>query len=630
MSTLLIKMTKRRHLKFRQNSAKLKLKSGLIQKGTILSSSANSCCSAEGKVKMAECQDDIPPPEFRFEPYPIVQNSSGPSGADTISTRLSVSIEKRADDNNDYFIAHAHKLSMLFNDSFREHAKYSPGCMGNLLLEKTHERLISSSRALKCTHCDYFSCSKDLYIKSGNQSTLNMALGFSLLKSSIGASQCREIFLSLGIYPGSVHGLQNIINYCGRIVVKLSQTNMARERQNAKFRRELCITLDGWYPTKFCSGPWQASMQTTFTALDSKTNKVLVIYIASKLCPEATKLRNKGIKVDCPGNHPGCTANLDKFATIGQEGFYANEVATILKNDGLNVTDICTDADSKITKGFAKVYPEAKNFKDKSHICRSLKRALVRATFSKNMFTPKTVKLKKRAQTRFAGDLRYRIEAEFTAFLNKTKRGTHSEKMEKMKSHFQTLTPKIISCFKGNHRQCKNHSLICTDKKRWSLKHEIKPTRGDEALLKKIILEKRLGNACLEATVTDASTQGNEAFNRTLSKTAPKTTTHSLNFSARMHAAVLIHNLGTAACSLQLLNAAGHRVTSQIKRHIAMNEIERQRRISIAKSSVGKSKRAKLRNYKQKLHDEKFSGEHKDADADDEDDYKKDVGLPKN
>ena len=155
-------------------------------------------------------------------------------------------------------------------------------------------------------------------------------------------------------------------------------------------------------------------------------------------------------------------------------------------------------------------------------------------------------------------------------------------------------------------------------------------TRGDETLLKKIILEKRLGNACLEATVTDASTQGNEAFNRTLSKTAPKTTTHSLNFSARMHAAVLIHNLGTAACSLQLLNAAGHRVTSQIKRLIAMNEIERQRRISIAKSSVGKSKRAKLRNYKQKLHDEKFSGEHKDADADDEDDYKKDVGLPKN
>ena len=49
---------------------------------------------------------------------------------------------------------------------------------------------------------------------------------------------------------------------------------------------------------------------------------------------------------------------------------------------------------------------------------------------------------------------------------------------------------------------------------------------------------------------------------------------------------------------------------------------------SISQSANGKKKRAKMRNYKQKLHDQKYDDPN-DAKVDgDEDEYKTDINLP--
>ena len=106
------------------------------------------------------------------------------------------------------------------------------------------------------------------------------------------------------------------------------------------------------------------------------------------------------------------------------------------------------------------------------------------------------------------------------------------------------VIPTMINCFKGSQSLCDQYSKVCGSNTKWKLKHKIKPSKIHEAVIRKIILNKRLGPACLEATVKDMSTLGNEAFNRILSKTSPKTTTSPLNFTPRMHAAVLLHNLG--------------------------------------------------------------------------------------
>ena len=100
-----------------------------------------------------------------------------------------------------------------------------------------------------------------------------------------------------------------------------------------------------------------------------------------------------------------------------------------------------------------------------------------------------------------------------------------------------------------------------------------------------------------------------------------------MNIKAITHAAVLLHNLGLSACSIKLLAAAGHKVSEEIKQKIAMIEHETVRRNSLSQSCRGKKKRAKLRNYKQKLHDEKYD-EKKDNADELEDDYQTDMNLP--
>ena len=102
--------------------------------------------------------------------------------------------------------------------------------------------MISSSWSLKCEQCDYISAPQKMYDekelvpgKTGPKpSTLNDALGFALLKSSVGASQFREIFLNLGMNPGSLSSIQDPMTKCGQTLCEIAGANMAEERKNVK------------------------------------------------------------------------------------------------------------------------------------------------------------------------------------------------------------------------------------------------------------------------------------------------------------------------------------------------------------------------------------------------------------
>ena len=383
-------------------------------------------------------------------------------------------ITAEIDSSTEYFILPKLHLTKLINSTIKAHKKHNVTCDGEFEFIHHQQKIISTSWSMKCRICDFKSVPQKMYdennltaSKTGPKpSTLNEALGFALLKSSIGAVQFREILLSLGINPGSHHGIHDVITKCGKVVTQLAEQNMFYERQKCKSKKDIGVSLDGWYPTKFSCGPWQASSQVTFTALDSITKKVLFLYTASKLCPQATKMRNLGIEVDCPGGHSKCTANLSKFDSIGQEGFYASETATIFKKENIEITHFCSDADSKIKNGFFKVFPHSKHYLDKNHLARSLKRGLINAKYSKNMFNLRTAKARNRAKTRFAGDMRYRVESEFSAFFKTLKSGTQEQKIEKMSAHVTKLIPTLISCFKGDHTLCAKHSRICGKEKK--------------------------------------------------------------------------------------------------------------------------------------------------------------------
>ena len=71
------------------------------------------------------------------------------------------------------------------------------------------------------------------------------------------------------------------------------------------------------------------------------------------------------------------------------------------------------------------------------------------------------------------------------------------------------------------------------------------------------------------------------------------------------------------------------KVSKEVKHNILMMEKANNTRKSIAQSAKGKQKRAKLRNYRQKLHDEKYDEpDQKIHDENCEDRYETDVNLP--
>ena len=81
-------------------------------------------------------------------------------------------------------------------------------------------------------------------------------------------------------------------------------------------------------------------------------------------------MRNLGYEVECPNNHEKCTADLSKYASIGQEGHYASEVASIFRNENIKITHFCSEADSKIKNVFKEIFPDRTDFLDKNHLSR--------------------------------------------------------------------------------------------------------------------------------------------------------------------------------------------------------------------------------------------------------------------
>ena len=142
------------------------------------------------------------------------------------------------------------------NHGFKDHLKSRPKCSGYLILNKKNQHVISTELKLSCSKCDWGGFEKKMYqeYKCENDtldgtSTLNTALGFALLNSGIGATGCLELFLYLGLNPGSRAGPQRLINSCGEIVNILGQQviNETRQRLKEQFGHKWVCTFDTIY-----------------------------------------------------------------------------------------------------------------------------------------------------------------------------------------------------------------------------------------------------------------------------------------------------------------------------------------------------------------------------------------------
>ena len=303
-------------------------------------------------------------------------------------TRAKSVIEEKLGKSNDqeYLILSKTKIEQLANNSFRTHSSQYPTCQGFLHLKKHDQLVISSQLRFVCDTCSYVGKTHKMYTeiegraRGRKASSLNRALGVALTKSPIGVAVCTEIFLTLGIDPGSKRGMQDNLNKTSDLIQGLALENMRDERLKLARYPEVAVEVDTRYnnPLRSPNTPFQGGTQAVFTVAENMTpsKKIISATFANKICTAGSRQIAYGLEVSCP-NHEGCTATMAPQDAIGMEERYAEESALILKNDKINLATVTHDQDSGQLKGFLKHFPNLTSLKDSRHYSQSQRKAIV-------------------------------------------------------------------------------------------------------------------------------------------------------------------------------------------------------------------------------------------------------------
>ena len=492
---------------------------------------------------------------------------------------------EKENQNSLYFIAHKGNLEDLMNNGFRDHLKCRPKCSGNLILQKINQHVISTDLKLVCSNCDWKGVEKKMYqeYKCKNDtldgsSTLNTALGFALLNSGIGATVCLELFLYLGLNPGSRAGLQRVINSCGDIVNILGQQviNETRQRLKEQFGHKWVCTFDTMYNNRLFSNntPFAGGTQAISTAVEEMSGDRLVVSLitASKLKASVVKKgKNKGEKIDKE------TLYLQTDDNIADEGFYSFKMSQNLKEKGIAVCAIGADADSTIRGGVRKVFPGCILQQDTKHFSKSQKNKIKGTEFSDQLVKEKqTEKLSKQRKKKKIGYLAQDIAARCTAEFNRAhSRCKNIKNVEKLKTALKQKTENlaitIVNCYQGNHDLCKKHSFVCQPPNKISNKKffmkKLYPTASDKSKLIDLV-NLRLGEQAIDKTFFNLNTQKCESLNRSYIKSNPKAVTFTRNFRARVLCAVIKDTLGFQGAVARSHMRTAHVICSEVKTQI--------------------------------------------------------------
>ena len=494
--------------------------------------------------------------------------------------------------DNEYFISKKERMEILWNAGFKGHSHFSPTCGGLLKLDKNLHIILSTAWSLYCDTCEYGSQPVKMYdeyyrdsgrsLSGSKNSTLNDSLGLGLLTSPIGTTVFHELFLTLGINPGSKNGLSNLLNKCGQTMLDIGE-NVLKETKDdlkEKFTADIDVTIDTRYNNPIFSAhtPFQGGTQATTTLVEevSGNRKVIGVITSSKLCTTGKRMRKLDKTIQCPG-HFGCTANLKAHESIGNEAKYAEQAATLLKDDNFNLRYAGLDGDGKQKKGIKVVFDGAEFQICSRHFAASQRKKIKTYEFSDGMLKSSTKKQKDKYKDYFAREIMSRCTAEFNGVHNKCKKEATS--LTSMKKQMNTLCGKlkdtIVQCYLGKHHKCKLNSFVCHPPgKPWSkkslpkvLKDSMTMTKQDKQQVAEFI-DLRFGPKAVEQTFLNMNTQKVEAVNRLYLKTNPKCVTSVRNFRPRILSAVIQTNLGFAAACMRLQSSSHHQICESVRRRI--------------------------------------------------------------
>ena len=290
------------------------------------------------------------------------------------------------------------------------------------------------------------------------------------------------------------------------------------------------------------------------------------------MCTE-NKLCRRGqyYKAKCP-DHPGrCTQTLEKSKPIGDEERRSMKVASdILESmdNKLLINRLTTDSDSHCVRGVQKIMKKAgvtvEHQKDPGHLARAQRRKIIKTNFTQQVFPGRTRAAQNSFQRRFAIDLSKRCAAEHKHAAQKLK--GNSTKLQDALKHTPSA---IMDCYSGNcGESCQKHSFVCkgTPQNHW--RREFIPggalinvDNSSDKIKMKELISLRLGDAILEQTKYNTTTQKTEAVHKGYRKSDPKGITFSTNFHNRTMSAVSRLNDGVGKSTLRKLETVGAPVT---------------------------------------------------------------------
>ncbi len=478
------------------------------------------------------------------------------------------------------------ELCIMFNKEIRKHLEET-SCHGFLMIDTENSRNwgFGSIERLKCVSCSYVSIYYKLYeeLETGKRgrkpAKINVGLQTGLMTTPISNTGMSRILAHANIAPPNVSAMNRAACNVSEAMAALNEKDMHDIRDRIKQDNRLCglkdetkVNVEGdtcYNNPLFNSGhtPFQAGTiaVTTMCENNTRSKRIIGVHIANKLCMVASRLRNRGIAVDCPNHDGQCTANVCESEVIGNEEKWNEQVARKINTD-LNIASFTGDGDSKGHSGVDKAQvQQTVHFKDLRHLGNSLKRAINKAQFSRGMFAGPASK-KANLQNRFALSIRARCMAEMKRAHTKYKGN-----IKEIKNHMPKVISSIILCYKGYcGTYCSKHSLACRGSRGSVGKNKpqlympenskLKMTLSDEALLKACI-QIVLGSDSIDSTRLQTSTQKCEAVNRAYQTAMPKTVTFSRNCTGRIHSTILKLNHGLADSAIVKSEFTGAHLT---------------------------------------------------------------------
>ena len=255
-------------------------------------------------------------------------------------------------------------------------------------------------------------------------SALNVQLANALTASPIGATMFNQIMCELGIDPGSVDGLQRLINRVepiNRHAAKISMANAISELKEARETGdEIIVAVDAQYNNRLRNRhvPSEPASQAVHTTVALNTRKIVAQQTVSKLCNNCSKVQTDTFlqgDIDYTNlptcSQKNCPRTLLPQATISDEGALLEKSLAGLEEEGLKVDVVVSDGDAKVAKAVkARGLELNSDIRHKSN--NIVKKMCRKQKVNYNDFAGKTLDEKKKEWALFVTSVMKRCNAE--------------------------------------------------------------------------------------------------------------------------------------------------------------------------------------------------------------------------